>query len=155
MKKIDEKKDNIVISESKVKSFVEKFELAPYLGQKLSLTPASSDSKLASSAIALSCSPRQNCQEGKNKSGKKFKRKDLGKRQDLVVMSYDDQETVLGKESAKAECSTPGKRKFFEVFGDKEISGEGWKTRLKGTQQPDQFGQLKSDFSGGKRPKFI
>ena len=70
-------------------------------------------------------------------------------------MSRNNRETVLGNQSAKAECSTPGKRKFSEVFGDKGKTDGGWKNGLKGTQLSDQFDQLKNVYSDGQIPKFI
>ena len=47
-------------------------------------------------------------------------------------MSRNNRETDLGNQSAKAECSTPGKKKNTEVFGDKGKTVGGWKNGLKG-----------------------
>ena len=49
---------------------------------------------------------------------------------ELILMSRNKRETDLGNQSAKAECSTPGKRKFSEVFGDKGKTVGGWKNEL-------------------------
>ena len=73
----------------------------------------------------------------------------------MILISRNSQETVLGNQSAKAECSTPGKRKFSEVFGDKGKTDGGWKNGLKGTQVSDQFDQLKNVYGDEKRLKFI